>query len=541
MAHAAGSAVVTHPSSARPRTRVFTPKVCMCTGIPTLVLIILGLVLVSIHWPYRYRVIKPLLEEVLASQVKIGHYHRTYFPHPGFMATDITLQRKSAPGLPPLGSISSVTVQGRWSDLLLLRKQVRSVDITGLHIIVPAIGSRENHEDFPPGSSSGFTGPEAAVQQLRIHDSTLDIMRAHGGRYSFPIRMLAIYNLQQGSKLSYAVDMRNPQPGGHIFATGTFGPLNPGNLGLTPLTGDFTFAEVNLHDLGDVSGTLTSKGSFQGTLRHIDANASSETENFAVGKGRPTPVTASVQCSINGITGDVVLDAVDAKTNSTSIHVQGGVSGSPKVTDVDISVPSGRTQDILRPFFPDTPPVAGKVWMHSHAHVDGEVNGVPFLDRLHVDGSFDVPAERITDHEQEHELSDFSSRAQSVKPGKKQSVIAAPASSADKAEDGVDVLSSLQGPAKIEKGIISTQRLSFQVPGASADLHGTFDLHNNAVHLLGDLRMQSDVSHTATGFKSVLLKPLIPFFKKKNVGASIPIAVTGRPGSYKVGSALDGK
>jgi len=513
----------------------------MCSGIPTCVLIVVGLVLLNIHWPYRYRVIKPMLEEVFASQVQIGHYHRVYFPNPGFMATDITLQRKSAPNLPPLGSISSVTVEGRWSDLLLLRKEVRSVDITGLHIVVPAIGSRENHEDFPPGSSSGFTGPEAAVQQLRIHDSTLDIMRAHGGRYSFPIRMLAIYNLQQGSKLSYSLDMRNPQPGGHIFATGTFGPLNPGNLGLTPLTGDFTFAEVNLHDVGDVSGTLASKGSFQGTLRHIDANASSETPNFAVGHGQPTPVSASVKCSINGLTGDVVLDGVDAKTNSTGIHVQGGVVGSPKVVDVDISVPSGRAQDILRPFFPGVPPVAGKVWLHSHAHVDGGGNGVPFLDRLHLDGSFDVPDERLTDHAEEHELSDFSSRAQSSKPGKQQSVIEAPASNADQPEDGVDVLSSLQGPAKIEKGIITTQRLTFQVPGASADFHGTFDLHDNAVHLSGNLRMQSNVSHAATGFKSVLLKPLIPLFKKKHAGALIPIAVTGRPGSYKIGSDIEGK
>jgi hypothetical protein len=46
--------------------------------------------------------------------------------------------------------------------------------------------------------------------------------------------------------------------------------------------------------------------------------------------------------------------------------------------------------------------------------------------------------------------------------------------------------------------------------------------------------MQSDISHTTTGFKSMLMKPLIPFFKKKSAGAVIPIAITGRPGNYKV-------
>ena len=46
--------------------------------------------------------------------------------------------------------------------------------------------------------------------------------------------------------------------------------------------------------------------------------------------------------------------------------------------------------------------------------------------------------------------------------------------------------------------------------------------------------MESDISHVTTGFKSVLMKPLIPFFKKDNAGAVIPIAITGGPGGYKV-------
>jgi hypothetical protein len=46
--------------------------------------------------------------------------------------------------------------------------------------------------------------------------------------------------------------------------------------------------------------------------------------------------------------------------------------------------------------------------------------------------------------------------------------------------------------------------------------------------------MDTDISHTATGFKSFLLKPLAPFFRKKNAGAVVPIAVTGTPGHYHV-------
>ena len=52
--------------------------------------------------------------------------------------------------------------------------------------------------------------------------------------------------------------------------------------------------------------------------------------------------------------------------------------------------------------------------------------------------------------------------------------------------------------------------------------------------MTGDLRMQTDISHVTTGFKSFVLKPLAPFFKKKDAGAVVPIAVTGSPQNYKV-------
>ena len=51
--------------------------------------------------------------------------------------------------------------------------------------------------------------------------------------------------------------------------------------------------------------------------------------------------------------------------------------------------------------------------------------------------------------------------------------------------------------------------------------------------------MDTDISHTTTGFKSFLLKPLAPFFKKKNAGAVVPIAVTGTPGHYQVSQDIN--
>ncbi len=493
-------------------------------------------ILVNAHWPYRYRVVKPMLEEVLGGQVTIAHYHRTFFPNPGFMATGITLDRNPTPGIPPMGTISSIFVQGNWFDLLRFRERVRQVDLTGLHLAIPAAGSAASKKDFPPGSSSNFSGPDTLIDQLRIHDSTLDTTRAEGGIYSFPIGLLTIRNLQKGRVLSYSVDMNNARPRGHIVSDGSFGPLNPGNLGATPLSGHFTFSQVNLHDIGDISGTLFSEGSFQGNLARIQAVTSTATADFAVDGGTPTPVTTSAHCTISALSGNVLLDSIDAKFVSTPIHMQGAVAGSPKVIDVDINVAAGRAQDVLRPFLHSPSPIEGTVWLKSHAHVDPAGHGVHFLDRLHVDGFFNVPTERLTDPKTERELSAFSERAQKAPPFKSEPVANPPPDAAS--QSAVDVISSLRGRARIEKGSITTPRLEFQIPGSSVDLHGTFSLHDRSVHLLGNLRMQADVSHAATGFKSFLLKPLIPFFKKRKVGAVVPIAVTGKPGSYKVSQDL---
>jgi hypothetical protein len=220
--------VTTAPSSAN-SPFIFRPKRkvrlwLLCLSLAFAVFITIGFYLIDAHWPYRYRNVDPLLQKVFASQIKIDHYHRTYFPSPGFVATGLTLRRNSAPDLPPVGSARSLVVQGRWLDLLLLRKRVRLVGVEGLHIVIPPVGSRANQEDFPPGSSADFVGPTTAVEQLSIHDATLDIMRTDGNRYSFPIRQLIIGNLRQGQAISYLLDMQNAKPTGRIQSTGSFWP-----------------------------------------------------------------------------------------------------------------------------------------------------------------------------------------------------------------------------------------------------------------------------------------------------------------------------
>ncbi len=505
----------------------------MSALIVALVVLATGFYFISANWPYRYRKIHPLLEDVFASRVKITRYHRTYFPNPGFVATGIILTRKSATDLPPLGTVETLFVQGRWSDLFLMRQRVQLVDVTGLHIIVPAIGSHAMREDFPPGSSTDFEGPDTMIERCVVHKSLLDILYDDGKRLSFPIRELQLRNLHKGQTVTYAVDLENAKPDGHILAGGSFGPLNTKDVGATPVSGSFTFSSVRLHDLGDIRGTLSSSGQFIGRLAAMQAEVSSFTPDFAVENGEPTPVAASCRCVVNAINGDVMLQEIVAKSGDTFVHASGSVAGTPKAANIDFRVDRGRAQDVLRVFEKGEVSITGPVALHGHAYVGPTGNGAGFLQRLRVNGVFDVPAERVTDRETERSLSAFSLRAQDIDPPNAGSGKGGANSSAT-----TDALSSLNGPATIQNGIVSTKQLTFEISGAQADLSGTFNLNDKSVHLVGNLRMKSDVSHVTTGFKSVLLKPFAIFFKKKHAGAVIPIAVTGTPGHYKVSQDL---
>ncbi len=394
-------------------------------------------------------------------------------------------------------------------------------------LVVPPIGSRENHEDFPPGSGKDFDGPETMIERFVVHESLLDIMRTGGNRFSFPIKQLEIRNLHEGEAMTYAVDMKNAIPTGRILAQGSLGPINAKDLASTPVTGSFALTQVNLHDVGEIRGMLDARGVLKGTLQAMEVEASTDTKDFAVTDGKPMPVDGSMRCTLSGSSGDMDIHAIDLRIGETNIHVEGSIKGAPKITNLDISVERGRAEDVMRPFIQNDVPISGLVWLKSHAYVGPPGDG--FMVRLRLNGSFEVPAEMLTNVKTEKSLSAFSERAQGDKPPKTGAV------PDDKpTEEAKDALSSLEGPVKVENGVASSPRLTFKIPGATATLGGTFRFHGEEVHMTGDLKMDTDISHTTTGFKSFLLKPLAPFFKTKNAGAVVPIAVTGTPGNYKV-------
>ena len=168
-------------------------------------------------------------------------------------------------------------------------------------------------------------------------------------------------------------------------------------------------------------------------------------------------------------------------------------------------------------------PVTGPVLLRGHANLAGDTRA-SFFERLTMNGAFTVPGERFTDTATEGNLTAFSHRAQGIK------------GESDGAQPAV--LPNVSATVSVRDGMAQMSPLMVHMPGASVRLNGAFDLRTQNVHLTGDLRMQSDVSHVTTGFKAILLKPLAPFFKKDGAGAVVPVAITGTPHHYKVGQNI---
>jgi hypothetical protein len=88
-------------------------------------------------------------------------------------------------------------------------------------------------------------------------------------------------------------------------------------------------------------------------------------------------------------------------------------------------------------------------------------------------------------------------------------------------------VSDMSGHFQLNEGQATFQNLRFEVEGAEVRLDGSYGLRNEILDFEGQLRLQSTLSQLTTGMKSLLLKPVDPFYRKNGAGAEIPIGITG--------------
>ncbi len=302
-----------------------------------------------------------------------------------------------------------------------------------------------------------------------------------------------------------------------------------------PVGADFSVQHLQLAGIGALKGTLEATGKLGGRLGAIDVDGQTQTDDFAVGNGRPTGVHTLLQATVDGLNGDTDLKEVIGRLGATEVRAAGRVAGNPKQTRVDLAVEHGRVEDLMRPFLADRPGIAADVRGRTTAEIAPAAKGAEFLDRLTMDGHFTLQGARFTDASSEQSLSAFSRRARGADPS-------SPEAKPGPGEPSVSMAVN-SGSVAVRNGIARAGSLSATLPGAEIRLAGNYSLKSDTANLTGNLTMKPDITHVTTGFKAKLLKPLAPLFrhgKKPNQETVIPIKVTGTK-NYKVSGNLFGK
>lgn len=493
-------------------------------GALLLVVAAVVLIVVATHWPFTRTHVAHALQQATGREVRIGRFRQTFFPYPGCIAEDVEI-RQSGGDNSPLLTAASLTVQDSWTNLLTFSHRIDRINVEKAHILMPP------HREKLLAASANQG--ELTVGQLVANGAVLDIPRRGGnGTLRFAFRELTLHEVASRSAIRFSTVVNNPNPPGVIKASGTFGPWHSGNGGLTPVTGHYRFENADLGHYRGIAGTLSSEGQFSGTLGQIDVRDEADVPNFEVtSSGHTVALRTKFRATVNGLNGDTSLNEVRADFLRTSAIWRGEVAGKPgqsgKTASFDFASVQARVQDLMRIVTKSPrPPLEGAIVFRGHVVLPPAKER--FLKKLRLQGNFDITDARFTNPATETKVSLLSARA-SGENKKSQD------------ENPPDTVCELKGDVSVREGVATFSVLTFTVPGAVAQLKGTFNLITQSIDLRGTLATEASLSHDAGGIKSVLLKPLDPLFRKKRAGAVVPVRIGGTYSNPSYGLALTAK
>jgi hypothetical protein len=502
------------PNSSTISNNRIRPIALTVLGVALLAMIVGG-VLLATHWPFSQAQVTQSLQETFPATVTFGKFYATYFPNPGCVAENVVFRRLgSSADLPPVVTVARIRMEARYSDLFLRPGFLARIITEGFRVNVPPIATPQGKTGWKEMPSSTRVG------EIVLDGSTLTIARRSGAPLIFDIRTLKLTDVSRSKALKYALFMNNALPTGEIRAHGEFGPWNSDDAGKTSASGEYTFDQADLADFEGISGKLAAAGKFEGMLGNLDTQGQIAIPQFMVTHSEhAVRVDGAYRAVVEGTHGDVTLQQVNAAVLKTRISANGKIAGSAgqngKTATVDLNVEQGRIQDVLWLFVRGKKaPFNGNTSFRAHVVIPP---GDPqFLRRVRLTGDFGILGGEFAKPSTQMAVDTLSEKAQNQTVSEK---------SAD--EDPDAVLTNLSGHVELTGGVANFRDFSFEVPGASAHMHGTYDLTSTAINLHGMLKTESELSQMSKGFKSTLLKPFNGLFKKKHAGAVLPVYLQG--------------
>lgn len=488
-----------------------------------LILLVVAVIGFAVAAHYAEPLLKARIIETLStrfhSRVELSAFHVSL--HRGlqvsgeglkiYAATDLNIHR---PGVQPLIAVDEFRFGAGIINLFRTPMRVRRVFLKGLQINVPASGQRGQVSHFKPGKMKVYVD-EFICEQAELVINTLNPKKLP---LEFDIRKLNMQEIGPGQPLHFNTTLVNAKPVGDIQSSGYLGPWDADDPKTTPIRGDYSFTDADLSTIHGIGGILSSTGHYNGTLQNIVIDGQTNTPDFRISiSGHPVPLSTTFHAIVDATSGDTYLQPVKAKILHSSLIAKGSVVREQlphghRIT-LDVVVDPARIEDLLELGVRTNPPVmTGTAQLKTKFDLrPGEAD---ITDRLHLAGTFEISRAHFSNEKIQSKLDSLSMRGLG-KPD------------LAKKKDVPDVPSLMSGQYTLASGVLSFSQLHFQMPGTQVDLTGRYSLDGNQFDFHGTARMQAKLSHMVGGWKSILLKPVDPFFSKHGAGTEVPVKVTG--------------
>lgn len=487
-----------------------------------IVMVATGVYAAYVWWDLRPerlqdRILAALVER-FNSQVAVGSASLSVYPVLKASGTDLTFRYQARTDVPPLITIPSFSATAPISGLVGRRLTLGTVELEGLQIRVPP--DRLNGSDQSPRPHFRGRIPQMFIDEVIAHEARLEIASKKPDRLPrvFEIHDLVMKNFGPSEAASFQAGITNPIPRGRVETSGTFGPWQAQEPRLTPLSGQYTFKDANLDDIKGISGTLSSVGSYHGTLERLEVEGQTETPNFSIDVGgQAVPLSTKFKAIVDGTNGDTWLERVDALLGQSPIVAKGAVVRTEEVkgrrVTLDVQLHQARLEDLMRlAVKSDKPPISGRMDLTTAFLLPEGKDTV--VNRLRLDGRFNLAEARFSNVDLQKRLTALSLKAR----GKEED---------DPENDKASIVSRLQGKFTLRNAVLDFSELTFSVPGATVQIAGTYTLHDEQLDFHGDLMVDATLADMTSGFKSLLARLAQPFFRRKGGGTQLPIKITG--------------
>jgi len=476
--------------------------------------------------PRLHRWLTSTLARSLESEIELASVNLGWMPL-RLHARGLTVRHHGRTDVPPLLVVQSFSVDLRPADFW--SSTIDRVWVDGLEINIPprdaATGKRRLPQQPAPSADDDNGDEPLFIRRLTASNARLAVIPREAGKNArvWDIFELNLYNLGGSEPASFQAALTNPIPYGKIDAHGHFGPWQSGEPGASALAGEYTFV-ADLGTIEGLGGHLNASGNMSGTIEQIVTRGKTETTDFRLTEldGVSLPLHTTFDAIVDGTKGDVELKNVAIMLGKSTLTASGVVEGTTGVKGKRIAVAvKSDAADLgeLLQFVSKAgqPPARGSLVID--ATLDLPQGSSPVLDRVVVQGT--VRAERVhfASDAVQNKIDELSRRGQ----GRPE-------------DESIDEMASRMATAfTLQKGVFTYRGLSFNVQGADIRLNGTHSLKSRSVNLTGVVLLNATVSQTQTGFKSWLLKPFDPLFRKRGAGTRLAIKIAGTQDQPKVG------